>query len=580
MPTGDIPNSQYKELTPEQLHALCKALEVAVPEPETLERIVLGLGEYLTNIPKANTHPGLILNLVKWAKAKGKIRKLIIEVSLESPLNPQLQQFVKKHIQSLLELDPIDLPRDLLFSLISCLQETNDFTESIWRACIKTLPNLDISSPNIKDLVFHGELSGEVKWLIILELLLHTWEGNDEKGQLNIVKFVENLEVFSEESYKSSLTQWLKELPTSLRPLSRTSSSISRQERPSNETLKSLQAYFLIVIEPPEITTQTGLYGINGYLMTHLGSSAQFTQIYTLNLKPPAKVLNSGAEDEIDHVSAVLQQTKGVFCSLQQIEDNLPDWLVQAQNEIDIRCSELQSEYELSFRPIYDLSVEFWLPFECLTAAADTWKIYGKPVRLKQRRLVVGEEYRVVVRSYDRFSDSDALNNLNRMWQELTRSLEELVATEENVLSEGTSRSASSGIVQPQFHSLDCWSRIATLRSQILPACWALALTSPFDIKEYEPQRDELFALILEKGIPMALWSRKSSISGIQEAMDELLTSYTSSQINELLDQVKQIRKSANEQQLLGKHLAIWCDEPKRLMELKQFLRKSGRLSA
>ena len=77
----------------------------------------------------------------------------------------------------------------------------------------------------------------------------------------------------------------------------------------------------------------------------------------------------------------------------------------------------------------------------------------------------------------------------------------------------------------------------------------------------------------------MALWSRSSAPTDHQEGMYELLTADTLSQVDQLLKQIKQTRYSADGDDHLGHHLAIWCDEPKRLRELKQFL-KLGRLSA
>jgi hypothetical protein len=89
---------------------------------------------------------------------------------------------------------------------------------------------------------------------------------------------------------------------------------------------------------------------------------------------------------------------------------------------------------------------------------------------------------------------------------------------------------------------------------------------------------------MLEAGVPMALWSRCSDLADLSQKMHDLLTADTPCQLDQpledqLLEQIKKTRKLANDEQHLGHHLAIWCDEPKRLIELKQFL-EQGRLSA
>lgn len=569
---GNFSNT-VKKLTGDQFKDLSEAITAAFPREESLEQMLrYQLDELLNNIPIAETYSGLIYNVVQWAETKGKLRDLVIGASLENPGNPQLQCFIEKHLQILLEVgsNPSSnlLSSDALALLIKHLQKITDFERIVLPACTQTLPYLDgedypEKKEELIEKLIHNELRVSVKWLILLQLFLKNDTRNSE-NELYIIKFVQNLQCLAVGDSKSALNTWLNELPKELQLTQTVSKQFAIQARPSNEAVKNLQAYFLITVEPPEITTQTGKFGINGYLISRVGNYNELTRFQAISLQ-------ASPDDNSTKTIELRQQKKGLFCTLQQIEDCLPDWLLQVQEVIGNRCTELQTDFNLDFRPVYDLTIEFWLPFEHLAAAADTWKVYGKPVRLKRRNLVVGKEYRVVVRSYDRFSDPDALNELNRTWQNLNDFLQ---------------KPSDMASVQQKFEHVDCWDRLTAIQQQLVSqSCLlGLTLTCPLCLDQYQEQRENLFAWILEVGIPVALWSRCSDLADLQQKMHELLTADTLCQLDQLLEdqlleQIKKTRKLANDEQHLGHHLAIWCDEPKRLIKLKQFL-ETGRLSA
>lgn len=563
---GNFSNT-IKKLTGDQFKDLSKALTAAFPREEALVQMLrYQLDELLNNIPKAETYSGLIDNVVQWAETNGKLRDLVIGASLENSGNPQLQCFIEKHLQILLEVgyNPSSnlLSSKALALLIQHLEKITDFEGTLLFACTQTLPDLDVNHPDLRKQLIDNELSVYVKWLILLKLFLKTY-GRNSEHELYIIKFVQNLQCLADGASKSALTTWLTELPEELQPTQTVYKGFASQIRPSNEVLKNLQAYFLITVEPPEITTQTHKFGINGYLISRIGNDNELTKFQAITLQAPP-------DENSTQTIELRQQKKGLFCTLQQIEHCLPDWLLQVQEVIDNRCTELQTNLNLDFRPVYDLTIEFWLPFEHLAASTDTWKVYGKPVRLKRRNLVVGKEYRVVVRSYDRFSDPDALNELNRTWQNLNDFLQ---------------KPSDKASVQQKFEYVDCWERLTAIQKELVnPSFLGLTLTFPLCLDQYQEQRENLFAWILEAGIPMALWSRCSDLADLQQKMHELLTADTPCQLDQLLEaqlleQIKKTRKLANDDQHLGHHLAIWCDEPKRLIELKQFL-EIGRLSA
>jgi len=564
---GNFSNPTVKELTGEQVDALGQAIEAAFPEEEILEQMLFyELNVHLKNIATAKTYSSLIFKVVQWAVANGKLCNLVIGPSLRNPGNPQLRCFIEKHLQILLEVGSNSssnlLASNVLALLIQNLKKITDFEGIILLSCTQTLPDLDVNHPDLRKQLIHNELSVYVKWLILLKLFLKTY-GRNSENELYIIKFIQNLQCLAVGASKSALNTWLTELPEELQPTQTVPKQVASPSRPSDEALKNLQAYFLITVEPPEITTQTGKFGINGYLISRVGNDNEFTEFKAITLQAPP-------DDDSTQIIELSQQKKGLFCTLQQIENYLPDWLLQVQEVIGNRCTELQTDFNLNFRPVYDLTIEFWLPFEHLATAADTWKVYSKPVRLKRRNLVVGKEYRVVVRSYDRFIDPGALNELNRTWQNLNGFLQTSPDTE---------------TARPRFEQVDCWERLTAIQQQpVNQSFLGLTLTCPLCLDQYQEQRENLFAWMLEAGIPMALWSRYSDLANLSQKMHELLTADTLCQFeqlleDQLLEQIKKTRKLANDDQDLGYHLAIWCDEPKRLIELKQFL-EQGRLSA
>ena len=560
MVTQESENTGAKALTGKQQKALNEALEAAIPDRGTLEMFLTfndELGVSKSDIPDMLPYPQQMFKVIELTIGNGNLQRLVIKASIDNPGNSKLRRFVEDYLQLLLEIDSNPIASDALTSLVTSLRTITDF-EIVLAVCNQTLPDLDLDSnhTDLKDNLLSGELGIAAKWLILLKLFLKTWERNVE-GQLYIVKFVQNLKQQAlNATTKAALIEWLNSLPVDLQPTPTEPEIAIQGSRPPNEALKTLQAHFLLTVAANPIKDKE--WWVNGYLITRLGEDEHLTKFRTLTLQLLPD--ESSAQSSESRAESLCLKVSSSAEALLQIERCLPDWLVQVQSNLGNQCIDLRKDYKLSFLPIYDLTVEFWLPFEHLIAAADTWKVYGKPISRKQRNLLVGKEYQVVVRSYDRFSDLDALNTLNRTWQTLV------------TLSQDSFATASD----PQnIHHLDCWTRWADLQQQMQQGCLGLSIAFPLNIQEYESQREELFSWILENGIPMVLWSRCSDLTDTQKtSLKGLLSPDIIFQIDQFLGKIKQARKAAESDQL-----ALWCDEPKRLSELKQFL-EPGRLSA
>ncbi|MEL6780449.1 MAG: hypothetical protein AAFO06_24735, partial [Cyanobacteria bacterium J06597_16] len=191
-------------------------------------------------------------------------------------------------------------------------------------------------------------------------------------------------------------------------------------------------------------------------------------------------------------------------------------------------------------------------------------KIYGKPTRLKRLNRVLGQEYRVLIRSYDRFIDSDSLIKLSKTWRE--------------ILSLSQNDALVSADVEKQY-CLDCLGPWQALEKQVKQSLMGVFLAFPICCDEYERAREDLFAWMLENGVPSVLWSRAAGLSevdkvALEKEMQSWLVAANLTQLDQFFEAIYKARKKS-----AGDSLALWCDEPKRMIELKQF-REGGRLRA
>lgn len=504
-----------------------------------LNKIVQSVQSYETTVDK----------VVEWADSQGKLRALVIGASIRSPQNPRLTGFIDSNLQPLLALEPMALGEaDLLLSLLKILRtvgQSEGFEQDIFSACRQTLSNIDTRAPKLNQQLNNRQLTTAVKWLIVLELLLITWP-RDDSGQLHIALFARNLAQLTTGKNSSNLTQWLDELPPDIQPRSHQpiSGPVVPQlysEQPSETDLKTLSASFLITVEPFE--TFDYLYGVHGYVVTRLGDEDRFTKIESITLQEPTDKELSGY-------------------TLKHIETMFPEWLLQATDAIAWQGDTIRKYYTLDYPPRTEITVEFWLPFEQLGNATETWKIYGQPSRLKKLTRFVGKEYRVVVRCYDRFSDSEALSQLTETWQ---------------LINKTSDKNADAMINGSQGYDFLENAQWQMLSKQVRAAVLGPVLTCPICAQKYNQQREALFIWMLEEGIPLILWSRcldlkEEQAHQLMQTMQKWLTNADQQRLGHLFEVVKQARGETSDYQF-----ALWCDEPRRLIELKDFLEEDGR---
>lgn len=285
MVTQGSENTGAKALTGKQQKALNEALESAIPDRGVLEMFLTfndELGVSKSDISDLLPYPQQMFKVIELTISNGNLQRLVVKASIDNPGNSKLKRFVKENLQLLLEIDPHPISSNALTSLVQSLRTITDFENIVLVTCNQTLPDLEIHNPDLKEELLSDELSVDVKWLILLVLFLKTWE-RDAENQLYIVKFVQNLQQRAPNATKSVLTDWINSLPADLQPAPKEPEAAIQASRPSDEALRTLQAYFLITLADNPIKDKE--WWVNGYLITRLGQDEQPPKFCALTLQ-------------------------------------------------------------------------------------------------------------------------------------------------------------------------------------------------------------------------------------------------------------------------------------------------------
>jgi hypothetical protein len=535
------------QLSGHQLKALRETLIAAFPDEGDLEEMVLDeLDERLNTIAQEKNYRATVRKFVEWAEAQGKLREVVIGASRVNPGNPELRTFISEAFETLLNAPDL-LPQDLMDTLLLCLRQLQNFS-IVAQCCRLTVPGVQTHRSHIVEAIEEDRLGIDVRWLMVLELLFHAYP--KQSGDIpTIVEFVDRLQRQSELSVESrtALAQWLSQVVA--RCNYRLSSHAQFQDDNSHaQTVTALQGYLLITVKQ-KITGEGFL--VHGFLIVKTIRQNDFTQSQLI----PIEDLSSALSEQAQHPSQTSQ--KGVTCALEEIQERLLLWVRRSEEYLIDQGTQLVCGY--------DLTVEFFLPYEYLAVAVDLWNVQTGLTRAR-RFIPVGRKHRVVVRSLDRLDAPDLLNELIRVWQWA----EPLVNAQSKLKD-----------IQERCEPLSQLD-LRNLRKLVprLRQCFALKLTCA--IPERQQDREELFLSLLESGVPIALWCRQSGLVNvnINEEFDRLLASEYLCNLDRLLEQIRQKRENAhvedNPCEYLGYHLGILCDEPKRLGRLSQFIKENN----
>lgn len=499
-----------------------------------------------------------IRNLVQWAKTEGKLSDLVIGASRQTSGNPRLKQFTAENLKNLLVLD-INLEpiiKDSLDSLIVCLRVVVDFEGIVLSACNQVLPDIEKNHSELCKNLSEPELSNDVKWLTVLSLFLKVYDGQNSRGESYLITFAQKLQ---ELAPNPSLAEWMRTLPVALKPKLIPKIGGSTGVAFEAEQLKSIDVVFVVSIEYPEATanTQDNQFTVQAYLLFYPGKENPPFSIQQVSLSLP-----SVTDSTRDGKSS--PSTMSLLVTMVEVKESLAEWVRHAEKLAEDKCFDLRTTHGLSNLPAYNLEIEFWLPFNAILTPVDRWERYRPVSRWRTGdstgKQPIGERHPIVVRSYDRFIENDPFNQLNTAW----KSIEAFWSSQPDAATVSQKIKA--------INNLNCHDLIQT---ESIQSVFGLAIACSISEENYKAEGEDLFDWIFTNGIPVIFWSRDVEAANLGQGMASLLDIQDFSSLVRLLDKVTEIRRTASEQNALGKNLGLWFDEIQPFIVLKEFQRES-----
>ena len=358
-----------------------------------------------------------IRNLVRWAQTEGKLCDLVIGAARQKPGNSKLRQFTAENLKNILILDVnLEPPiKDLLDSLVTCLRAIVNFEEIVLLACEQTLPDIENNHPALVKDITEPELSGDVKWLVVLSLFLKDYYGQNSRSEYYLITFIQRIQ---ELSHDSDLAELIKALPPAVKPQLVTKVGMPAVQTLEAEQLKSIDVVFVISIEYPEATAsaQDDQFTVQAYLLFYPGKENPPFSIQQVSLSLP-----SVTDSTRDGKSS--PSTMSLLVTMVEVKESLAEWVRYAEKLAEDKCFDLKTTHGLNNLPAYNLEIEFWLPFNAILTPVDRWERYRPVSRWRTGdstgKQPIGERHPIVVRSYDRFIENDPFNQLNSAWQSI-----------------------------------------------------------------------------------------------------------------------------------------------------------------
>jgi hypothetical protein len=192
------------------------------------------------------------------------------------------------------------------------------------------------------------------------------------------------------------------------------------------------------------------------------------------------------------------------------------------------------------------LTVELLLPRACI---GDPFDIDIKVLDENDELRSLGEKYAVIVRSYERNKDANAISKLRTIYKNRTQLCQNILDFD-----------ALQELSQCQ------WRRLALSWEQKEKLGIKLLCCLPPPVHE---TRENFFKAVNKGGLLLALWSRGGDFK-LQRAFNDILSRPWIENFINLYQAILEIRKQAhaeetNAPQFLGYHLGILCDEPHRI---------------
>jgi hypothetical protein len=489
------------------------ALDDAFRTPEKLkEMLQYKLGE---NFYKYGVNIGLsdiISELINTFDSQNRLDELVIAAIRANPTNLMLHNLadiidIQSSVNNKLSEDFSDLLKTILNKIDFNIIKTVLFGTLLEK--IKDTNKLDSIKSKFKDVeeIPNEQFKNGIECFLIKKLLLEEYEtliDRNNKKVLTVLRFVENLANNTElKRAKNSqiLEDWVAKMVTR--------HGLDHSSSPESESDGSIRSYLLIIIKREE----NNQYRINAYLIP-----------------------NEEDKDNIEPLDIELAE-KGILCTFDQIKKNIPNFIDQSAEALSSKTT----------RP-WELTIEFFLPTEHLNEQVEHWD-FSSQGSLER---YIGDEYSVVVRSYERLKKYNYINSLRQGRLKLTNVRQKLEMQSIQDVK----------CVFEHLESLDTFNW-RELRNKLLEKeKIGLKISSPLPSTS-ETKYKELFQAIFDSGTPIVIWKRSSSIPHNLNVDCQVLVNSSNLFSLVLSERRAAYGRSIQERERhLGYHVGILCEEP------------------
>lgn len=475
------------------LEKIQKALIDAFPDKDKLEQMLRFKCNKNLDV-QGSSLSSIVFQVIKNFQSQDKLLELIEGALKANPNNLKLRE-VNEEVKAIYPINNKFI-FDSFNEKLTPIIEQIDFTKCK-SACHKVFPDLKLHLPN-----FYIKDTSSLK-----NLFLHEYFGLLSDGTLPILKFAHILAC--DKTLGESICQQLQDwIDSTVKKYNLKLPTFFEVELP-----ELLRSYLLIIIKP-EGNNQ---YSINAYLIP-----------------------NEEDKDNIEPIDIELAE-KGFLCTFDEIKQKIPEFIKISEKEI---IDKTNNDFELT--------IEFFLPTEYLNEEVEHWEISSN----RYLKRFIGDEYNVVVRSYERLIKPNFRKSLrtylNRLRQVRDKLNKEIIQDVQDVFEH-----------LEELETLDWRSLKYQLEKNENKIGLKLSCSFPLvSNQKYE----ELFHAILSSGIPIVIWKRSSSIPN--DELDTFLSVSCLVRCNNLFNHILSKRQAAYRKEEeerkkdLGYHLGILCEEP------------------
>ena len=429
-----------------------------------------------------------------------------------------------EYIGNLIEVnkDVNKISENAIKELIEILIEVEEFelvSKLFLASCKKPSKVIEDSSNEIA-ILKENNIDPLFKIFVLFYLLLERYPEESEHIQ-RIVNFSYSLEK-SIPKISDTLRKWLIDIKKNYgyQP-SNLSEANSLEPHTESDKKEILEVSLMIFIRKSPWREDKGKWLVNGYL-----------------------IINNFLEKKFDVDSEQEELLKKDLSKLELVEEIVLGWVDDSEDLVRSKQQQINCDY-------CSITIEFFLPFLThgyLSEEADKLTINS--------RKTIGQEYKVIVRCYERIALD--LNEKVKWGSLYFRHLKEKWKALQELLKNNPHRKdfRQEFECNPNYHDLE-----RNLKKYKI----GLKLACPLPTSKTD--KAEVFKIILETGIPIAIWLRENQQQemDLEQETDKWLKREYLENLNLLLDEIRVERENAYFQNsFLGQHLVIFCDNPER----------------